>query len=154
MFTLLQQTLDDNSKLKAQVHTLISQNNSLEAHILDIKATLLTQNELPPQILLQEPVILHDPLGRIAPFHLEFINSRDAFLAVLRVRFEFKGLGKIIRREFDLREQRGQKSIWLARTWDRVFLVRIYIGLKSYGQSLMAQARATRGDGNVIFWRG
>ena len=45
--------------------------------------------------------------NKMAPFHLEFINSKEAFLAVLKVRFQQcgvtpKGLRKIDRFEFIL----------------------------------------------------
>jgi len=33
------------------------------------------QQNLPPQIDRQQPVLFEDAHGRIAPFHVEFINS-------------------------------------------------------------------------------
>jgi hypothetical protein len=34
--------------------------------------------------MLQQPVILLDACGKIAPFHLEFVDSLEAFVAVMR----------------------------------------------------------------------
>ena len=35
---------------------------------------LSLQNSMPPQILREQPVVLEDPLGRIVPFHVEFVD--------------------------------------------------------------------------------
>src|SRR6266511_952350 len=34
-------------------------------------------NSLPPQVKVLEPVCLEDALGRTAPFHVEWVNSRE-----------------------------------------------------------------------------
>ncbi len=39
---------------------------------------------IPQQVLLQQPVILLDAFGKIAPLHLDFIDSLDCFTAVLK----------------------------------------------------------------------
>lgn len=62
------------------------------------------QNSLPAQVLLKDPVIFTDALDRVAPIHLDWITSWDAFLAVLEVRFSDLGSSKIRRREFALQE--------------------------------------------------
>ena len=75
IFDLLRVALQQKDRLEQKMEDLIAQNNRLEIHVLEIKASIKTQNEAPPQILLQRPVVLYDALGRIAPFHLEFISS-------------------------------------------------------------------------------
>ncbi|KAF2678413.1 hypothetical protein K458DRAFT_394952 [Lentithecium fluviatile CBS 122367] len=119
---LLQQTLQKNELLEQQLEELKGQNQILERHILEIKATVQMQRNLPPQVLLQQPVILHDAVGRISPFHLEFINSAKALKAVLKVRFQNVGLRKIIANEYGLRDANKQTDIDLFRSWETVFL--------------------------------
>jgi hypothetical protein len=109
MFNMLFQSLTQNTALLQQVN--------------EIKATLLLDRCMPPQIQLQEPVILHDALGRITPFHLDFINSQKAFVAVLRARFEHLGLEKIDRDEFLLEDATRNRALSLVGPWERVFKV-------------------------------
>ena len=113
---MLYQTMEQNRDLQQK-------NKELIQHALDIKTMLRVQYNPPPQVLLQEPVILHDACGRPAPFHLDFITSADAFLAVLKIRFKDIGARKIALRQFDLREASRQKEIVLSRPWETVFLV-------------------------------
>lgn len=123
MFNLLQETLRQNQELRKDTTDLRNQNDTLLHHVLEMKDLLRTQRCLPSQVLLQQPVVLHDALGRIAPFHLEFIDSIAAFLAVLQIRFEHVGRPKISRLEFDLRDSARQKPIALRRLWKGVFRV-------------------------------
>jgi hypothetical protein len=88
-----------------------------------IKGMLELQASLPAQVLLQDPVILNDARGRIAPFHLDFIDSAEAFMAVLRVRFQDLGILKIEREEFRLDDAARDKKINLKAPWARVFKV-------------------------------
>jgi hypothetical protein len=54
------------------------------------------QFQLSPQVDRQQPVYFEDAHGRIAPFHIEFINSFEAFQAVMEVRFRhLPGLKKV-----------------------------------------------------------
>lgn len=72
--------------------------------------------------LLQEPFILEDGLGRIAPVHLQFITSWQAFEAVMRVRFEgLPGYEKITRHEFVLQEQPTMREISREQPWETAF---------------------------------
>jgi hypothetical protein len=45
-------------------------------------------------------VIFLDALSGVAPIHLDWIDSWDAFLAVLEVRFKSLGHSKVKRRKF------------------------------------------------------
>lgn len=69
------------------------------------------QKSLPPQVLLQQPVMFTDALNRIAPIHLEWIDSWDAFQAVLQVRFTHLGYNKVKRREFALQDTVTRKEL-------------------------------------------
>lgn len=68
-------------------------------------------------------MILLDALGRIAPFHLEFITSADALLAVLKVRFKNVGSNRVQRLLFDLRQVGKKNEIDFFAPWETVFLV-------------------------------
>jgi hypothetical protein len=116
------QTLVD---VVGQKEHLKRQNDELIQLALEIKNILRTHHSLPPQVLLQQPVVLHDARGRSAPFHLEFITCREQFVAVLTLRFKATGPGKIIRGEFDLRDVHRRKELDLFRPWDAVFQVRV-----------------------------
>jgi hypothetical protein len=91
---------------------------------VEYQNTLQLQQHMPAQVLLQRPVVLLDACGRAAPFHLDFINSKEAFFAVLKVRFEQcgvtpKGIQKIDRSEFILRDLR--RAICLDDPWRTMF---------------------------------
>ena len=55
--------------------------------ILDIRGCLPSHLE---RSLYQEPFILEDAIGRIAPVHMQFISSWEAFDSVLELRFHSK----------------------------------------------------------------
>jgi hypothetical protein len=76
------------------------------------------QNAIPPQILLQKPVMFLDALDRLAPIHLEWINSREAFLAVLKVRFKNVGRRMIEDGKFALQATKTKRDINLERPWE------------------------------------
>lgn len=75
-------------------------------------------NTLPQQIENQQPVIFRDALNRVAPIHLEWINSHEAFMAVLEIRFKNLGLQKIRRHEFALQRAGSNSDIDLNRPWE------------------------------------
>jgi hypothetical protein len=68
--------------------------------------------------MLQQPVTFRDALNRVAPIHLEWINSHAAFLAVLELRFQDVGKRKIQRKEFVLQRVGASKDIDLCRPWE------------------------------------
>lgn len=81
------------------------------------------QTQLPPQIDRQQPVYFEDAHGRIAPLHIEFIDSFEAFRAVLEVRFRHvAGLKKVQRNEYSMQELGGKRRLNLQAPWDSVFL--------------------------------
>lgn len=72
--------------------------------------------------LIQVPFVLEDPLGRVAPVHLQFITSWNAFYAVLATRFEgLPGHNKIERREFVLQERATRREIDSNQPWEIAF---------------------------------
>jgi Fungal N-terminal domain of STAND proteins len=87
-----------------------------------VRSMLQVQQEVPHQIMLQQPVILLDACGRIAPFHLEFVDSLEAFVAITLIRFQQagisqEGLQKLANLEFTLRDTRRKRPIDLTKPW-------------------------------------
>lgn len=104
----------------------MQQNKQLLQGIEDLKSMLQTQTIMPPQVLLQQPVILLDPFGKTAPFHLDFIDSSECFIAVLKARFTNAGvtpagLTKLENRDFLIQDTRRRRQIDLDRNWEAVF---------------------------------
>ena len=106
------------------IRFLMTGHQQLLSEVGSLRQMLQLEREVPPQIPLQKPVILHDACGRVAPFHLDFINSAEAFFAVLKVRFKQygvspQGLQKVDRSEFLLRDR--QRILSLEMPWERLF---------------------------------
>lgn len=76
---------------------------------------------LPQQVDRQQPVMFLDALGRLSPIHLEWINSKEAFLAVLKVRFKNLGLRKVEKGEFALQETKSRRDLDLSVPWEVCF---------------------------------
>lgn len=105
---------------------LMHQNQELMRNVQDLGRMLRVQMAIPPQILLQQPVILLDAFGKVAPFHLDFIDSMEAFTAVLKVRFkqagvQQSGLSKLENREFSIQETRRKRPVDLSKPWSTMF---------------------------------
>lgn len=99
---------------------LLGTNMKMYSILLDMQKL---QRNIPPQINLQQPVLFDDAHGRIFPFHLEFINSFEAFQAVIEVRFRHvPGLRKVQKNEHAVREHLTKRKINLKAPWDSVFL--------------------------------
>ena len=88
--------------------------------VFDIVRTM--QGTMSQQIERQQPVLFLDACGRLSPIHLEFINSAEAFLAVLKTRFKDYGLQRIERKQFALEESQIKRAIDLRRPWHQCFL--------------------------------
>lgn len=109
---------------------LMLSNQQLVREVVQLQSMLQRQNtlelekQIPPQVLLQRPVVLLDACGKMAPFHLEFINSMEAFVAVLKVRFKqngvsSQGLKKLDRLEFELHDR--QQELPVTGRWEKIF---------------------------------
>ena len=70
--------------LKTFMRKIFVMNIATYKAILDIRGCLPSHLE---RSLYQEPFILEDAIGRIAPVHMQFINSWEAFDSVLELRF-------------------------------------------------------------------
>lgn len=98
---------------------------SLEWNIKIFDAVTQMQQVLrsiPPQIEREQPVIFEDAHGRITPVHVEFINSFEAFQAVLLTRFEhMPGLRKVRNLEYSMQDARSQEILDLSKPWESNF---------------------------------
>ena len=107
----------------SRLHTGLSHHHVLREQQL-MKEIEQLRCAISPQILFQKPVVLLDACGRIAPFHLEFITSTEAFISVLKARFKqcgitANGLSKLDRLEFAVCNR--QRYLSLTRPWETVF---------------------------------
>ncbi|KAL8654560.1 MAG: hypothetical protein Q9210_001432 [Variospora velana] len=75
-------------------HQLASANEHMAYELQQMRGAVQLQLELPPQVLLQKPVTLLDACGKVSAFHLDFINCAEAFLAVVRIRFQQYGVNR------------------------------------------------------------
>ncbi|CZR68719.1 uncharacterized protein PAC_18618 [Phialocephala subalpina] len=113
-------TKDQSIDLRNIMFKLLDTNMKMHSILLDIHKL---QQNIPPQIQLQQPVLFDDAHGRLFPFHMEFINSFEAFQAVIEVRFQHvPGLRKVQKNEYAVREHRTKRKINLKAPWESVFL--------------------------------
>ena len=74
---LLQGVTHSDIMIKSQQQTL--------KELQELKTMLRNSQEIPPQVLLSTPVVLLDACGRIAPFHLEFIDSAEVSVFIFSI---------------------------------------------------------------------
>lgn len=109
-----------------QDNELLSFNQkSLQMNIKILDAVAQMQQllrSLPPQIEREQPVIFEDAHGRITPVHVEFVNSFEAFQAVLLTRFQhMPGLRKVRNLEYSMQDARSQEILDLSKPWKSNF---------------------------------
>ena len=105
---------------------MVQQNKQLMQSIEDMRMMMQLQAKVPPQVPLQHPVLLLDPFGKTAPFHLDFVDSMDCFMAVLKARFSnagvtSAGLSKLDNHEFLIQDSRRRRPLDLKMSWASVF---------------------------------
>jgi hypothetical protein len=99
---------------------VLASNMKIYNLVLDIQRL---QCRVPPQVERQQPVYFEDAHGRVAPFHIEFINSFEAFRAVMEARFRHvPGLRKVQKDEYVIQESNSRRRLDLRAPWDSVFL--------------------------------
>ncbi|PMD48130.1 hypothetical protein L207DRAFT_505187 [Hyaloscypha variabilis F] len=78
---------------------------------------------IPGQVDRQQPVYMIDALGRTSPFHLEFVRSAEALVAVLKVNFKKHGdaAKKIENGDFAIEDAATKRDIDLTADWDICF---------------------------------
>jgi hypothetical protein len=115
-------TQQETHDLQSIVNKVLETNMRIFAMVVEMQKLL--QNELPPQVDRQQPVYFEDALGRIAPFHVEFICSFEAFQAVLEVRFrDVPGLKKVQNFEYAMQDSRSKTAMdFRKKPWTSLFL--------------------------------
>ena len=107
-------------EVQAFMRKIIRINFATYRAVIAIQAGLPTRLE---RSLIQEPFILEDAIGRVAPVHLQFIDSWDAFDAVLELRFrDVQGFTKVCKKEYILQERATGREIDRSRCWKKSFL--------------------------------
>lgn len=117
-------------------------------------------NNLPPQVLFQKPVIIYDARGRIFGLFPEFIGSAEVyytsdtifatgamltgnqiFVQILAHHFQDLGLEKIKRGEWILKDHHSGSTLNLSKPWTSIFRVCYYNVFKEEALISIARAR-------------
>ncbi|KAF2178905.1 hypothetical protein K469DRAFT_597803 [Zopfia rhizophila CBS 207.26] len=97
------------SDLKRFLRHVIAGNIAIYQEVVALRSAFAKQVDRP---LLEDPFILEDAIGCIAPVHLRFINYWAALQAVMEIRFQGKqGLMKICKKEYVLQESATGKEV-------------------------------------------
>jgi hypothetical protein len=138
--TLKQQILDQGTTAMQVLRAI----DALKQSTLQIVAAIEKQQKaLPLQVLLQQPILFTDALNRIAPINLEWINSWDAFFAVLETRFKHRGISKVRRKEFALQEPSSGRAIAWSKPLDVCLLSGQHITMSMIFEETLAASADT-----------
>lgn len=108
------------SELKRFMANIINGNIAIYREVVALRSAFSKHVDRP---LLEDPFILEDAIGRIAPVHLRFVNSWAAFHAVMEIRFQGKqGFKKICRKEYVLQESAMGREVDMSLDFDDAFL--------------------------------
>lgn len=109
----------EENDLRSLVTSVMESNVKIFAHVLQLQQQL---SNLPPQVDRQQPIVFEDAHGRIAPFHVEFINTFAVFQAVLEARFQdVPGLKKVKSFEYALQDLATRRKIDVTKSWESIF---------------------------------
>ncbi|KAM4057641.1 phosphorylase superfamily protein [Hirsutella rhossiliensis] len=86
------------------------------------QARALLGSWIPAQVTLA-PVLVIDARGARLPFHLETINSKELFIAILKARFQDLGTSKIESGEWVLDDLATGQTLDLLRDWQSIIKV-------------------------------
>ena len=112
---------DKGADLRSIVVRICETNMKIYKMVMEMQAIISQQ--LPPQVERQQPALFEDAHGRISPVHIEFINTFEAFQAVLEVRFRHvAGLRKVQRNEYAISDKSSKRKLNLHGHWDSLFL--------------------------------
>jgi hypothetical protein len=107
-------------ELKAFVVSILTINYNSYKVLLDVQSRMPREFK---HCWIQEPVVLTDALGRIAPIHIELVNSWDVFDSVLAARFiNLPGQRKIERNEVAFRDRHLARDIERSQPFEACFL--------------------------------
>ena len=107
-------------ELKGWMQKIFFQNIATYNAVIDIRGRLPSRLE---RGLYQEPFILEDGIGRIAPVHMQFISSWEAFDSVLELRFRnIHGYKMVQNKEYVIQESSTRREIDRSFPWEASFL--------------------------------
>ncbi|CAD6575091.1 MAG: hypothetical protein ASARMPRED_007053 [Alectoria sarmentosa] len=107
-------------ELKAFMRKIFAMNVATYNAIMDMRGQLPSHLE---RSLFQEPFILEDGIGRIAPVHMQFITSWEAFDSVLEMRFRgMQGHQMVQNKEYVIQENATRREIGRSHPWEASFL--------------------------------
>ena len=130
-----------SSRAMGKLHAVangVARNVRQSNHLLHICAEVLQTNlrvfqmiydiqlfitQIPGQVNRQQPVYMVDPFNKESPFHLEFVRSAEALLAILKVNLKETGCGPdmIDRGEFVIEEAGTRNVIDITQNWETCF---------------------------------
>lgn len=122
--TSLMRKFDDSD---AQQHVLLNmvEQGKQQAKLLELLNNKLQLQEInntpPPQVLMSKPVVLIDARGKPMPFFLESIQSQEAFLFILKERFDQAGAQRIEEDGYALEDITKKCDIDRKRPWTTWF---------------------------------
>ncbi|KAL8694812.1 MAG: hypothetical protein Q9218_000571 [Villophora microphyllina] len=113
---------------------LIQANERMAYELQQVRSAVQLHIEVPPQVSLQKPVTLLDACGTVSAFHIDFINCPEAFLAVLKIRFQQhgvkeRGLKMLDDSQFVLEDFRGKLD--LSKPWSQIIKPSSKIDMKN-----------------------
>jgi hypothetical protein len=114
----INQSVHQGKALLDTTAKIVQTNLQVFQMIFDIHQYIL---QVPPNVNRQQPVYMIDAFGRESPFHLEFVRSTEAFMAILKVNFKSNGGQKIDRGEFVIEDDRTKRDVDFTRDWDSCF---------------------------------
>lgn len=102
---------------------LVHANERIAYELEQMRSAVQLHLELPPQVFLQKPVTILDACGKVSAFHLEFINCAEAFLAVMKIRFQqygvsLRGIKMLDESCFILQDHK--RTLDLSKPWSQV----------------------------------
>lgn len=107
-------------ELKWFMSNIIVSNLAIYREVVALRSAFTKHVDRP---LLEDPFILEDAIGRIAPVHLRFIHSWAAFQAVMEIRFQGKqGLKKIIDKDYTLQDSATGREVDPSLAFEDAFL--------------------------------
>ncbi len=102
--------------IKNFMHGIFVQTFATYNIVVDIRNLLPSR---PERSLYQEPFILEDPLGRIFPITMQFVNSWDAFDAVMGLQFRnLPGYRMVQQQQYVLRDSAANRDIQRRFPWE------------------------------------
>lgn len=105
----------------AAASTMRSEGTQDIAKVLELLNVVIELQKMtasvPAQVLREQPVYFTDACGRLSTFDLSFITSKEAFLYVLKERFDVGGARRIDRGMYVLEDAKKRRDIDQAKDW-------------------------------------